>query len=670
MATTYPTDIDNNLSLPKVTDNVSPVRARDVNQLQEAIVAIQVELGQNPSGTSGTVKDRINDIYDGYWTEVTDGLVPNDLSQSLFVGISNGLGKLHVKSTNASGDGYALILENADSEILFGVRNDGSIDISHTDSAMRGVLSKNGTPFLHDFSHPTGASAIPIGRNVFLGEAGNFVMGQGATITSHGSENIGVGYNALSGVTFGYSNVAIGANSQLGLTTGIFNVGIGTSTLASNTGSTNVALGHASLGSKVGGSGNVALGFNSGRYIIGGGSNVTSDNSVFLGTGARASNTGETNQIVMGTDAEGNGSNTITFGNDSVITNHFTGNLIIPKTISSGTGVILKDTGVIMLHDFSHPTGDTAIPSGANVFLGGAGNFTMGSTATSISHASLNIGIGSGALSSNTVGSQNIAIGLQSMTLNQGGAQNVAIGSQSLLSNTSGYFNVAIGAGSMFSNVGGFQNLGIGTGALYQNLSGSSNVVIGINAMRDNETGSSNVAAGLDALRANIGGSQNFGLGASSLRLNTTGSNNIAVGPGALGQNISTDYNIGLGFQAGHFLGDGSTANTASVNCIYIGRGTRSFADSTNNEIALGYFSTGNGSNTVTIGDSTITDNYFFGDLHIEGSVQVGDNVDAASATNVGSTRYRTTANDSFFEVSMQTGVGTYAWIQLSNQTW
>lgn len=64
MATKYPILIDDNLSLPKVIDLVSPIMAKDVNQLQEAIIAIQKELGTNPSGTESTVKDRINNAFD------------------------------------------------------------------------------------------------------------------------------------------------------------------------------------------------------------------------------------------------------------------------------------------------------------------------------------------------------------------------------------------------------------------------------------------------------------------------------------------------------------------------------------------------------------------------------------------------------------------------------
>lgn len=68
MATKYPDNLDDLLSLPKVFDNISPILADDVNRLRDAIVAIEKELGVNPSGEWGTLKDRLenlNSIIDG-----------------------------------------------------------------------------------------------------------------------------------------------------------------------------------------------------------------------------------------------------------------------------------------------------------------------------------------------------------------------------------------------------------------------------------------------------------------------------------------------------------------------------------------------------------------------------------------------------------------------------
>lgn len=61
----YPNQIDTTNELPRSTDLVSPVKAEVVNRLRDAILAIESELGVDPSGTYGTVRDRLNSLESG-----------------------------------------------------------------------------------------------------------------------------------------------------------------------------------------------------------------------------------------------------------------------------------------------------------------------------------------------------------------------------------------------------------------------------------------------------------------------------------------------------------------------------------------------------------------------------------------------------------------------------
>ncbi len=60
MATTYPNSIDDASSLPVIVDGVTTLTAAVFNGPRDAVVAIESELGQNPSGTYSTVRDRLD----------------------------------------------------------------------------------------------------------------------------------------------------------------------------------------------------------------------------------------------------------------------------------------------------------------------------------------------------------------------------------------------------------------------------------------------------------------------------------------------------------------------------------------------------------------------------------------------------------------------------------
>jgi len=60
MTTTYPAALDTNTTLPKVTDNLTPVSGSVYNRLQEAVIRVEYELGVKPSGTYSTVRARLD----------------------------------------------------------------------------------------------------------------------------------------------------------------------------------------------------------------------------------------------------------------------------------------------------------------------------------------------------------------------------------------------------------------------------------------------------------------------------------------------------------------------------------------------------------------------------------------------------------------------------------
>ncbi len=243
------------------------------------------------------------------------------------------------------------------------------------------------------------------------------------------------------------------------------------------------------------------------------------------------------------------------------------GSLTMNDTQDSSDGVIFKGVNQF-IHNFHHPTGGGALPVGQNTFIGeSAGNFTMGATATSVNEASNNVAVGFESLMSNTLGAFNVAVGVRALEDNTTGSQNYAFGHSALRNNTTGDNNSAIGYYSMFTNTTGGQNVAVGYRTL-EDLDGANN--------------------------------------------------NVAIGYAALQELTTGEEMVAIGMNAGRYISGGVTPNTTSTHSVYIGYGTAPSADGNTDEIVIGYNTTGNGSNTATIGNTSINDTYLFGQIHTE----------------------------------------------------
>jgi hypothetical protein len=157
---------------------------------------------------------------------------------------------------------------------------------------------------------------------------------QALRLNTTGSFNTAVGRRTLEVNTTGEQNTAQGANTLISNTTGNNNTAQGLGSLFSNTtGNNNTAQGHVSLFGNTTGSSNSSLGAGAGRYIANGSTaNATGGNSVFIGAETKALADNQTNQIVIGHNATGIGSNTVTLGNDSIVTTALKGNVGIGTT--------------------------------------------------------------------------------------------------------------------------------------------------------------------------------------------------------------------------------------------------------------------------------------------------------------------------------------------------
>jgi hypothetical protein len=223
---------------------------------------------------------------------------------------------------------------------------------------------------------------------------------------------------------------------------------------------------------------------------------------------------------------------------------------------TTADSVVITQNGVSILSTYKHPTGSTAIPVGQNTFVGRSGNTTMGSTATSVDHASYNTSVGFNAFISNTTGVNNTANGVNSLNSNTTGGSNTANGVNSLRSNTTGGNNTAIGRDSLFSNT-----------------TGGSNTAIGLNAGRyiadgttDNTTGSNSIFLGSDTKALANGQTNQIVIGHNATGI---GSNTVVLGNDSI-TTTALKGNVGIGTTAPATLL--SVVTSSNTNGIQIRR--------------------------------------------------------------------------------------------------
>ena len=374
---------------------------------------------------------------------------------------------------------------------------------------------------------------------------------------------------SVNGVVVGRGGSAVATNTVVGTsalnanTTGQFNTAIGYEALTNNTtADNNTATGQAALRSNTTGGSNTAIG--QGALY----SNTTGNFNTATGQGTLLFNTTGGSNTAVGQNAL----RANTTGNFNTAIGYTT-------LAANTTGISNTAIGNSALNANTTGNYNTAI-----------GNTTLYNNTTGIS----NTAIGQNALAANTTGNYSTATGEGALGVNTTGTNNTATGQGTLYNNTTGGNNTAIGQGALYSNTAGAQNTAIGQGTLLFNTTGDYNTATGKSALAANTTGTNNTADGYQALTANTTGYQNVGLGGSALSGITTGYHNVAVG-----------YLAGANLLGG---AGSATTNTASV---FLGHSSRASASGNTNEIVIGAFAEGNGSNSATYGNVSMSKHVF-----------------------------------------------------------
>ena len=305
-------------------------------------------IGTNAAATDGTAS-----------LEVSGRISQVGLGKSTYLGFE--AGKADDLTTNANvGIGYQSLLANitGSQNTALGynalrVNVDGVSNVAVGYRALSSNLSGNTNIAIGANSlvaNESGDMNIAIGSTALLNNVSgnnNITIGQlSMSANLSGSNNIAFGWNSLESNTTGQynigigvgagrenigasDNISIGRNSGQASITGVSNLSIGTGAAIFNvSGSGNTTVGQGALSRNESGSNNTAIGISAGSYhtsVSGSTPNLLSTDCVYIGKESLAFSSGNTNEIVIGSDSLGNGSNTVTIGNASIIETHLKG---------------------------------------------------------------------------------------------------------------------------------------------------------------------------------------------------------------------------------------------------------------------------------------------------------------------------------------------------------
>ena len=236
----------------------------------------------------------------------------------------------------------------------------------------------------------------------------------------------------------------------------------------------------------------------------------------------------------------------------------------------------------------------------------------------------LNLFIGTSNGRRNTTGANNSFIGISSGIVNTTGANNSFLGTNAGAFNTTASNNSFFGAAAGYSNTTGPSNTFIGTSSGYWNTSGGNNSFFGASAGLNNTSAYYNTFIGDSSGLNNTVGSSNTFIGQGAGASNTTGGSNVLLGANTGGGNTAGASNVILGASAGRYIADKTTSPTSIGTSVLIGNRTSPLANTQTNQIVIGNDSTGLGSNTTVLGNSSTITTAIYGDLLLGTTIDSG----------------------------------------------
>jgi hypothetical protein len=523
---------------------------------------------------------------------------------------------LHVKGGGNSHSTVALLIQDSDDVQIMKLTNDGdniaiglnALDTvtegSGIDNIAIGVSAGTAITTADDnicIGNSAGAAITSHGRSIFIGSD------CGTAFTGSNAGTVGIGYNAMSGLTTGSYNTAMGYSAGAATANHSYNTYIGYQ-----------------AGRQIQDDGNTALGY---QALEGGAANTTAANNTGIGKDALTAITTGDNNLALGYQCGDNlttGSNNVFIGYDVAASAVDVDNELrigngstIPISANMSTGAVTINgaytlpTAVTGSNDYvltAQTDGSTAWAAASggglsNYIETGTSNFGAGSgclDSISATNGNYNTGIGVNAGTAVSTGDQNCIIGWDAAPYLSTGGLNVVIGAQTAKSSNATDFTecVIIGQGAAMyldGGVSGCVYVGRDCALGGTNSTGDNNVGVGSNALRSQTTGNYNAAVGFQAGYSTTTGYQNSLLGYAAGYGITTGYFNCVVGR-------CEDLSEGIGNTLiGHNYGT-TSITTGDYNTIV---GHQALAAPTiNNQIAIGYQAAVTAQYGIAIGDN------------------------------------------------------------------
>ena len=255
--------------------------------------------------------------------------------------------------------GIKIMIPNGINNIIFGTGNDGIVRLGYEGGTLEALATREDAPvngylaywddsstmlkFIPNFATNkvsragdtmSGTLNINNAGAISIDVSGDIKILNGNIWTHNGSGNTRLGIDALLNCTStGHFNTAVGKRALYDNTVGDSNNAFGADALYYNTiGINNTGVGYFALGNNKAGSNNVGIGDIAGAYLPDYSPNASSNNSIFLGAWTKAASINDINEIVIGYETTGAGSNSVTLGNDDIITTLLKGKVGIGKT--------------------------------------------------------------------------------------------------------------------------------------------------------------------------------------------------------------------------------------------------------------------------------------------------------------------------------------------------